>query len=468
MGDSEGLWHITGSRVKVLSLAFDMYVHFCYNFDHKCTFMIKFNNNIILTELMRQNPWWSRPQFKASEPIHHRRDMFPVFLDRVKNRELITSLVGLRRVGKSTLIRQIIDHLLQSGQDPKTILYFLFEESLGKNTQDTLRQILDYQIQNNPHKRIFFFFDEIQYVDGWNSLLKFYFDTYPHLKFVVSGSASLFIRTKATESLAGRIQELVLRPMGYGEYLRIHSKTHLPEHFLQYLAWGEFPYLEKLPDWAEKKEYVHDFIIKKVVEHDLPKLKKIYGSDLSSLLNILIARSGQIVEIQNLSQDLGIAQNTVREYLGLLEKTYLVSQVFNLGIGFRTRSTRQRKIYASSVNAVVFQSIQGLESDMWQQNIGYIIETFVYNYLLRQQSGDIHFFRQRQVKEVDFIQLDAESKLPIEVKYQNVLRPSDLDTLLYYCKKERLNKAVVVTKNEQSIKKIDGVEISFKPAHTLL
>ena len=52
---------------------------------------------------------------------------------------------------------------------------------------------------------------------------------------------------------------------------------------------------------------------------------------------------GQIVEIQNLSQDLGIAQNTVREYLGLLEKTYLVSQVFNLGIGFRTRSTRQRK-----------------------------------------------------------------------------------------------------------------------------
>jgi predicted AAA+ superfamily ATPase len=420
----------------------------------------------IYTQISQQNPWWFDAKIR---PVVSKikRDLFDKLKERILNRELITSLVGIRRVGKSTLLFQIIDNMLQNNFDPKSILYFSFEELPGKDLGDQLKLIIDHQIDKNLQKKSYLFLDEIQYVNNWNSILKHYFDLYPQLKFIITGSASLFLGTSAHESLAGRIQELVLRPMGYGEYLRLNNKQDTPEHFMQYLAWGEFPYLEKLPDWAEKKEYVNEFVIKKVVENDLPRLKKVYGHDLFHLLNILIARPGQQIEIQNLATDLGISQNTVREYFGLLEKTHLVSQLFNLGIGFRTRSTRQRKIYASSVNSVVLKSFQGLNSDLWQRDIGLIIETFVHNYLMR-EGNELYFWRQRQIKEVDFIQIHPEDKLPIEVKYQNEIRPSDLENLLYYCKKEHLKKAMVITKNEEKIINIKGVEIVFKPASLLL
>lgn len=430
--------------------------------------MIKFINNLVTNDLFKQNPWWVDPQTKLIDPTKTHRDIFEMLKERIVHRELITSLVGLRRVGKSTLILQIIDHLLRAGQNPTSLLYFSFEEPLEKDAGLALRTIIEHQLKKRLKEKSYLFFDEIQYVNRWNSILKHYFDLYPQLKFTISGSASLFLASSAHESLAGRIQELVLRPMGYGEYLHINHKQNTPEHFLQYLAWGEFPYLEKLPDWAEKKEYVNEFIVKKIVQHDLPKLKRVYGNDIVNLLDIFVSHPGQIVEIQNLAHDLNLAQNTVREYLHLLEKTYLVCQIYNLGIGFRTRSLRQRKVYASSTNAFVLKSVQGLGSDLWQHNAGTIIESFVYHYLLRKNEGEINFWRQRQVKEVDFIYTTPETKLPIEVKYQNQIRPDDLKSLLYYCKKEHLKKAMVVTKNEQGNKHINGVEINFAPASTLL
>lgn len=428
--------------------------------------MIKFKNNSILDELRKQNPWW---QDSKAYPLvsDTRRDLFPKLKERVLHRDLITSLVGLRRTGKSTLVFQTIKEMLQNNHDPKSILYFSFEELPGRDLSDKLRIIIDYQIDRGSKTKYYFFLDEIQYVNNWNSILKHYFDLYPQLKFVITGSSSLFISTKAHESLSGRIQELVLSPMGYGEYLRLNRKNNSHQHFMQYLAWGEFPYLEKLPDWAEKKEYVNEFIIKKVVENDLPRLKKVYGQDLAHLLSVLLSRPGQQIEIQNLAADLGIAQNTVRGYLELLEKTYLISQIFNLGIGFRTRSTRQRKIYPSSVNSVVLGSFQSMNSDLWQRDIGLVIETFVYNYLLR-ENNELYFWRQRQLKEVDFIQIQPESKLPIEVKYQNDIHPRDLAHLIYYCKKEKLNKAMVITKNDEKIVNLEGIELVFKPADLLL
>lgn len=428
--------------------------------------MIKFKANSLLDELRKQNPWW---QDSKAYPIvsDTRRDLFTKLKERVLHRDLITSLVGLRRTGKSTLVFQMIKDMLNNHYDPNSILYFSFEELPGSDLSDKLKIIIDYQIENKSKAKSYLFLDEIQYVNNWNSVLKHYFDLYPQLKFIITGSSSLFISTKAHESLAGRIQELILTPMGYGEYLRLNNKDNIHQNFMQYLAWGEFPYLEKLPDWAEKKEYVNEFIIKKVVENDLPRLKKVYGQDLSHMLSVLLARPGQQIEIQNLATDLGIAQNTVREYLGLLEKTHLISQLYNLGIGFRTRSTRQRKIYASSVNSVVLRSYQSLNSDLWQRDIGLIIETFVHDFLLR-ENNELYFWRQRQIKEVDFIQISAENKLPIEVKYQNDIRPSDLNNLIYYCKKEKLKRAMVITKNENKTLKLGEVEITFKPANLLL
>ncbi len=441
----------------------------------------------IINIILEQNPWWSDPSATVGDKSKFRRDIFETIKIRVIDRELITAIVGLRRVGKTTLVRQVINFLMESGIDRQKILYFSCENLEGKQSSELLQEIIKYQVKKYPDEKTYFFFDEIQYIDGWNVILKKYFDLYPKLKFTVTGSASLFIATKARESLAGRIQEVVVYPMGYAEYLRINKNIDIPavnifdniellvphsvvleENFQPYLAWGEFPYLENLPTWDEKKEYILEFVLRKVLEVDLPRLKKFNGTELSRLMDILVVGSGQLVEMQNLGADLGLSQNTLRDYLNTLEKTYLISQVFNKGIGYRTRSVRQRKIYVNCVNAVVLKSGLTFDPNVWQIKAGLFVENYVFNYLKRLQMGEIDFWRERQVREVDFVYNYQGIKLPIEVKYQNQIRPEDLKNISYYCHKEKLNKAVVITKNKMGTEKIKDLRVQFIPAHYLI
>lgn len=434
-------------------------------------------------ELSRQNPWWLNSKISAEDPTKPQRDILPVLRQRVLQRDLITAVVGLRRVGKTTAIRQIIDQLLQKGYPRPKLVYYSFEE--GAASREILEAIIEYCLKMGGKDKIYLFLDEIQYVDGWNSVLKKYFDLSPNLKFTVTGSSSLFIATKARESLAGRIQEIIMYPLGYGEYLRIHKGLDLPaakilseeglvphtdelrKNFSAYLAGGEFPYLPLLTNWSEKREYVLNFVIGKVVENDLPRLKKIYKTtELTALSEALISDSGQLVEMQNLGTDLGISRQSLRDYTALLEKTNLISAVFNRGTGFRTRS-RLRKIYSASTNALVLKTSLGEQSESFSFKIGQYLETFVFNYLVRQQAGEIYFWRQRQ-KEVDFILVTPESVLPIEVKYQNRIRPSDIENLLYFCRKERLNQGIIVTRDKSGRETIKGVAIRFLPAHFLI
>lgn len=444
-------------------------------------------NNTVVNAILEQNPWWTDPSVPVGNPSTIRRDIFEIIKTRVIERDLITAIIGLRRVGKTILVKQVMHWLMESGIERRKILYFSCENVDGKQATELLQNIIIYQVQKYPNEKIYFFFDEIQYVDGWSVVLKKYGDLYPTLKFIITGSASLFIATHARESLAGRIQELVVAPMRYSEYLRIHKNIIMParqswndinplipfgsileENFQPYLAWGEFPYLEHLPTWDEKREYILDFVIRKILEVDLPRLKRFYGTELVRLMDVLIMGSGQLVELKNMGNDVGLSQNTLRDYLDTLEKTYLISQVFNKGIGYRTRSVRQRKIYVTSVNAVVLKSGLTFDPNVWQTKAGLFIENYVYNYLKRLQVGEIDFWRERQVKEVDFIYTYQGSTLPIEVKYQRQIRPDDLKNICYYCNKKKLQKAVVVTKNKIGIEKLNDLEIQFIPAHYLV
>ncbi|MCX7881343.1 MAG: AAA family ATPase, partial [Patescibacteria group bacterium] len=265
--------------------------------------MSNFNNNFITNELKRINPWWDNSSFFAENIYLSKRNIFDFIYEKLINNDLIIAVVGLRRVGKTTLLKQLINELLLKIKNRKTITYFSFEEIILKNNPEVLEKIILYQLKNHPNEKLYFFFDEVQYVDGWNSILKKYFDQYSsQLKFIVSGSSSLFIKTQARESLAGRILEYQLAPLSYSEYLKINENLILPkenifeinklidyqtileEKFFEYLNYGEFPYLKKLENYNDKKQYLLDWVLGKTFEIDLPKLKKIYHLD--ELINL--------------------------------------------------------------------------------------------------------------------------------------------------------------------------------------
>lgn len=440
--------------------------------------MTKVNPTMDISELSRYNPWWiieATGLFEAKQP---RLGIYNEIWRLVTTNELITSIVGLRRVGKTTILKQLASDLIsKSVIDKFKVLYFSFDESPFRQNPQYLETLIEYQLGRFPDQKIIFLFDEIQYVDYWNAILKKYWDLFgKNIKFIISGSSSLFIRTHARESLAGRILEIQVPPVGFADFLQIRydqkpsdasflqsnkfeNEIDTQAKFADYLKFGEFPALYKLSSDIDWREYLGTWVVGKVLEHDLPKYRRIIRAHkLTMLSQVLAQRPGQLVELQNLAKDIEISRSSLSTYLYLLEQTYLYFQVYNCDAGFRTRKNRSRKIYPMTVN---------LYSSQLSVEDGFLIETYVANYLHR-HGVEFYFWREKEGKEVDFIVRKDGGSLPIEVKYQNQIRESDLKNLLFYCRKNNINKACVISKYPIPSQIFSSVKIDFIPAYHLL
>src|SRR3989344_1998524 len=151
------------------------------------------------------NHWWINKKVDAELALPFKRDIYAEIEKHIDKR-FIVALVGLRRVGKTTTMYQIIQSLIERKISPTNILFFSFDEIVAK-----LGEVLDaYREMHNKDFRkeiVYVFLDEVQKCNNWENEIKKYYDLYPKLKFIISGSESLFIRRKTKETLAGRIFE---------------------------------------------------------------------------------------------------------------------------------------------------------------------------------------------------------------------------------------------------------------------
>lgn len=152
--------------------------------------------------LVRQNPQWISNEIGADG---FERDIFAGFCQELNKKKLILTLNGPRRSGKTFLMKQAMLWLVENKHIPyKNICYFQFSGSL--NEKDIIHGVVDLFLKKYAgKKRKYIFFDEVQYVDFWQDQIKYSYDLLNDIKFIVSGSTSLFYRQKSKESLAGRI-----------------------------------------------------------------------------------------------------------------------------------------------------------------------------------------------------------------------------------------------------------------------
>ena len=140
-------------------------------------------------------------------------------------KKFILSLLGLRRTGKTTLLKQLIDYLIIEKNIPRlNILYYTFDEPA--EWPEVLDEYLKVSQRELDSPALYFFLDEVQKLPDWQNKIKIYYDHYPNIKFIVSGSSSLFIRKKS-ESLAGRILEFILPPLSFTEFIIYKGKEEL-------------------------------------------------------------------------------------------------------------------------------------------------------------------------------------------------------------------------------------------------
>src|SRR3989344_3727012 len=315
----------------------------------------------------KHNQHW-KEGFSYQFPIN--RDIFNKLSNNIKNRQIIT-ISGLRRTGKTVLIKQLINLLIKEKVSRTNILYFSFDEE-----QPKIEEIInEFERLNNIDKnktKVYVFFDEIQKLEDWQNQIKYYYDNF-NIKFFVSGSSSLFIKKNIKESLAGRSFDFYLLPLNFKEFLIFRNKQELinkPKLFQLELKKEFNLYLKRqfIEIINENEEFISDYVksvIEKVVYIDIPKVFPIEHQDLLlRLLKIIASNPGMIIEYETLGRELGINRTTLSNYLFYLEEAFLIKKIYNFSRNRITSEKKLKKFYLSSTSFFSYLSPETDESKL--------------------------------------------------------------------------------------------------------
>lgn len=454
-----------------------------------------------LTLLKLANPWWQEPAACfQKEKEFPKRKVFGQLSSWLKPR-MIIGLSGLRRVGKTTLMRQMINQLLPILADKRQLLYFSFEENWSGQREEVLEPILYGYFKRilriSPLKlssRVYIFLDEIQYARNWPNLLKRFYDQNENIKFVISGSLSLTLRTDTKESLAGRALEIFVPPLSFNEFLDLKKEVPVPSFlendfnfekwkdqyekklidpektsdlFGEYLCSGQFPETVDL-EVAEAKTYLLLAVINKILDSDIPRVFKTRKrEELRLIFEAVTAESGNLFSYESWSLETGISLYKIKKTITYLSTAFLIDEVYNLSSSKRKRFRVLRKIYTGSPNFMATILDFSPESLVFEKNKGFLAETFVYQQLQEKFSKRQVFFWRERKNEVDFIVLLAGETFSIEVKYRQRIGNEDWKSLFYFLGKKKLSQGYILTSQEYGKIEREGKKIFLVPVWAL-
>jgi uncharacterized protein len=419
--------------------------------------------------LVKQNPWWKNEKTSLPE---FERDLLKELLKYLKYKQIL-AIVGLRRVGKTILMKQIIQKL----HAPKNNLCYISFDDIDFQKYTIAEDLINYFLEfSDKTKSRYLFLDEIQKLPHWADLIKTCYDTEENLKIILSGSASLEVNLDK-ETLAGRILTFHLPTLTFKEYtryfkiennvtsdefIRIYDlnfaskKEQYNDLFKEYIIKGAFP--ELLTVSLVEKDYIKKYIKESVIEKSIVDISRLTKEDehiIYDLFRLLANGNARLFEILNISNILKVNRNRISQYINLLEKSFLlkISYNYTASVAKQIRaSKKQYTIHSSLVIALLDYPFEVINTEI----IGHLVESVIANVLEKPS-----FWRTPQKDEVDFI---VDQKLPIEVKYKSQITNDDLRSLLKFCKKFHTNKAIIVTRDLLEKRNIDNIEVIFIPA----
>ncbi|MCY4532480.1 MAG: ATP-binding protein [Gammaproteobacteria bacterium] len=339
-------------------------------------------------------------------------------------------LTGPRQSGKTTLLRHLFGNRCR---------YVSLElpDVRGASVEDPRGFLAQY-----PPPVIF---DEVQYTPDLLPYIKEKIDADRGRtgQYLLTGSQNLLLSEKVTESLAGRAAMLRLLPLSRREaegrpgnafaWERQNGSTsQLPQVFDE--LWkgflrGGYPELAVQPD--RDTSLWHASYIQTYLERDVRTLRQVGDlTQYQNFLRVLAARSGQLLSLTDIARDLGVAVNTTKAWLSVLEATYQVMVVRPYFANVGKRLVKTPKVYFTDVGTLCY--LAGLKSHEHAASGpmgGAIMETAVLAEIIRTFTHrgvdpQVYFWRTMAGTEVDFIIETATGLVPLEVKLSATPRPS--------------------------------------------
>lgn len=421
---------------------------------------------MLIENLSKFNNWWIDGRVKEGLLRESKRDLFFSLEKYVKNKQALM-IIGLRQVGKTTILYQLIQKLLDEKTNSKNILYFSFDETkadLNDVLETYRKEVLkkDFDLE-----KVYLFLDEIQKCEDWQNKIKIYYDLYPKIKIFLSGSAAVILQKKSKESLAGRIFEFHLKPLSFAEFLKIKQipfkdnelelfKERLITQFNNYLM-RAFPEIVLEEDEEKIKKYLKNTLIEKIIFKDLPEEFGIKDTELlQKIMELFSSNPGMTLNIEKLSKDFAKNKLTISNYISYLKHSLIIKTVSNYRENFLSSSRKLKKIYLSEPSISIAYSTDFQKSEF----IGKIIE----NVIAKEIDAE-HYYRKLS-QEIDFIIKIGKKVLPVEVKY----RENEINSkkFAYIARKLKLTEGIIISKETEKTETINKIKIKIIPAWKFL
>ncbi len=354
--------------------------------------------------LFRYNPWWENDLTSLTK-LFNREESFSFLQKNIDNKQILF-LTGLRRIGKTSLMKLCIKYLIEVKEVcPKHILYVSMDDFVlsGKSIVDVL------EIYKTIHKlkhteKTYIFLDEITFVDNYELQLKNIYDKEHTKVFASSSSASLLKSQKGY--LTGRSVTLEVLPLNFSDYLKFKNITISKAdenlkatYFKEFLITGGVPEYVLTGDDAYIRELMEDIIYKDIAAiHNIKHL-----SQLKNYFLLLMERSGKTMSINKVAKVLGISTQTSKHYFDLFCDTYIISPVTRYG-KLNVQLVSPKKIYCYDTGIKTYYT--GVRD--W----GALFENYCF---LRLKHLKLNYLYENTI-ELDFI---TENKTIIECKYHN-------------------------------------------------
>jgi predicted AAA+ superfamily ATPase len=461
--------------------------------------------------LRRMNPYWQAEPLPQLPPV--KRWAYAEVIKRLKQGPAKgTVLRGPRQIGKSTLVRHVIQSMLDEGIKPTQICYIQFDD-LPELRRSKLSEPINVLVgwfekhilgkSFNQSQRdgepVYLFLDEVQNLDSWAEQLKFLVDM-SDVRVLVTGSSALRIEL-GRDSLAGRISTLEMGPLylreilsirenerldpylpvnglaplknkSFWDELRFFGETHRESRlraFRYYSERGAYPVAQSNPgiEWSQLADLLNETVIQRAIEHDLrmgPRGSRRDEQLLRVVFRLACRYAGQspnqalyVDEIKSTFNG-NIGWQRILQYLKFLDGTLLLRLIDPLELRLRRKRGPAKicicdhALRASWLQEVIPLDPDGLSSAPHMRDLaGHLAESAV-GYFFKSITGlDVAHFPERGAEpEVDYVLTVGEQRIPIEVKYRTRIDYPDTRGLRSFIEKSNYNApfGILVTLND--------------------
>lgn len=306
----------------------------------------------------------------------------------------IITITGVRRCGKSVLLKELIHQLIKKRlAKPENILYLNLENPYFNQYKNDVRYLAEiygeFKKTADKKKKIFVLLDEVQFFNDWQVFVKDLYE-WGEVKVILTGSNSKLLSSDMATILSGRSINLQLFPYSYREFLLVNKTASTA----QFLGRGGFPEIATIQEVEKIKLIIETYYKNTLYQDVIPRFNIKNTLEIENLSYYLISNTAKIVSYNRLKNISKLDDKTIKQYISYLEDANLVYEIYNYDPSLKKQIGNKKKIYAVDTAFMVFLGFSA------SPNYGRLLENAVY-IELRRRKKDVYFYSNGN--ECDFV-----------------------------------------------------------------